>query len=178
MRARAGQTRRARVRDDLGGGPNTWSMKAPYGSLSRIRLDVESSSNLMLRMTGPSTGSTAARLKWWLPRKWLQYTDGTELHGTRRPRGGTGGDLRQVVIRNRRAEYSQSRQSSHYKMRIARENGSNLRIMLVATLTGRGSGEVAVASTLLPSQLEHLSIRPRLHIVTYLNVPNKAAPAS
>ena len=37
--------------------------------------------------------------------------------------------------------------------------------MLVATLTGRGSGEVAVASTLLPNQLEHLSIRPRLHII-------------
>ena len=69
VRARAGQTRRARVREDLGGGPNTCSMKAPYGSLSRIRLDVESRSNLMLRMTGPSIGSTAAKLKWLLPRK-------------------------------------------------------------------------------------------------------------
>ena len=39
---------------------------------------------------------------------------------------------------------------------------TNLRNKFDETLTGRGSGEVAVASTLLASQLEHLAIRPRL----------------
>ena len=39
---------------------------------------------------------------------------------------------------------------------------TNLRNKFDETLTGRGSGEVAVASTLFASQLEHLAIRPRL----------------
>ena len=67
--ARAGQTSLAKVREDLGGAPITSSMKALYGSRSRTRFEVASRSNLMLRMTEPSTGSTAAKLKWLLPRK-------------------------------------------------------------------------------------------------------------
>ena len=39
---------------------------------------------------------------------------------------------------------------------------TNLRNKFDETLTGRGSGEVAVTSTLFASQLEHLAIRPRL----------------
>ena len=48
---------------------------------------------------------------------------------------------------------------------------TNLRNKFDETLTGRGSGEVAVASTLLASQLEHLAIRPRLCelVMLYVN---------
>ena len=47
---------------------------------------------------------------------------------------------------------------------------TNLRNKFDETVTGRGSGEVAVASTLLASQLEHLAIRPRLfeHVAFYV----------
>ena len=45
---------------------------------------------------------------------------------------------------------------------------TNLRNKFDETLTGRGSGDVAVASTLLASQLEHLAIRPRLLVMLYV----------